>query len=200
MARHPKKVFPALTRYQLAADIERWGWSIGPYTYGHPRILEPEMAGLSIGNFCSIGSDVTIILGNHRMDLATTYPFGVLGEFWDSAPHGYEDHEGRGDVVIGHDVWFGIGSKILPGTHIGSGAVIGAGAVVRGTVPPYAIMAGNPARLVRRRFDDATIARLLDLAWWDWPEERIRTAIPLLMSENIEPLLALGAPQETPET
>lgn len=188
--RRPKPVFAALTRYQLAADIEQWGWRIGPHTYGRPRVLEPEMAPLEIGDFCSIGPDVTIILGNHRMDTATTYPFGVLGSFWGLTGEAPRDHEGRGAVSIGHDVWIGLGATILPGTQIGTGSVIGAQTTARGNIPPYSIVAGNPGRIVRRRFDEQTITRLLALAWWDWPEDKIRAALPLMTGDDLQAFLS----------
>ena len=179
------KVFHALTRLQFAWQIEEFGWQIGDHTYGRPAIVDAQYSKLRIGRFCSIGPDVTIVLGNHRTDLVTTYPFKTLSHLWPEAATGEDDHVARGDVLIDNDVWFGANSLIRSGTEIGSGAVIGGHAVVSGKVPPYAIMAGNPARIVRYRFDDATIARLLAVAWWDWDEARLRPLLPLLMSSDI---------------
>ncbi len=179
------KVFPALTRLQFAWQIEEYGWHIGDHSYGRPTVLEQHIAKLQIGRFCSIGPDVTIALGNHRTDLVSTYPFTTLAHLWPGAPAAVEDHETRGDVVIHHDVWLGANSIVLSGAEIGSGAVIAAHAVVRGAVPPYAVMAGNPARVVRMRFDEATVERLLCAAWWDWPEETVNAYLPLLMQTDI---------------
>jgi len=183
------KVFPALTRLKFAWQIEEWGWKIGAHTYGTPRIIDAAYSSLQIGNYCSIGPDVSIVLGNHRTDLVTTYPFKTLSHLWPTARDGEDDHESRGDVVIGNDVWFGGGCLILSGARIGSGSVIAGHAVVGGNVPPYAVMAGVPAKVVRYRFDKKTIARLLKVAWWDWDEQRLREHLPLLMSTDINAFL-----------
>ncbi len=183
------KVFPALTRLHLAWHIEEWGWRVGEHSYGAPQVLEPELAKLQIGRFCSIGPNVTIVLGNHRTDLVTTYPFKTLSHLWPGARDVDDDHESRGDVVIHHDVWLGANSIVLSGAEIGSGAVIAAQAVVRGKVPPYAVMAGNPARVVRIRFDPAVVERLLKVAWWDWPDATIGEYLPLMMQTDISAFL-----------
>ncbi|ACL58182.1 CatB-related O-acetyltransferase [Methylobacterium nodulans] len=189
----PNPVFPELTRLRLASEIAMWGWDIGEHTYGTPRVLEPDLARLHIGRFCSIGPNVTIALGNHRTDLVTTYPFkaiNTLSTAWPSAANADDDHDTRGDVLIGHDVWLGASSTILSGARIGSGAVVGASSLVRGQVPPYAIVAGNPAKVVRYRFEAPIIERLLRVAWWNWPEEQIAAAISQLLSPDIEAFLA----------
>ncbi len=183
------KVFANLTRLHLAWEIEEFGWTIGAHSYGHPNVLDPELAKLQIGRFCAIGPEVTIVLGNHRTDLVTTYPFKTLAHLWPEAAAGEDDHEARGDVVLGHDVWVGAGATILPGATVGSGAVLAAKTVVRGAVPPYAVVAGNPGRVVRFRFDERTIQRLLNVAWWSWSEARLREHLPALMSSDIETFL-----------
>jgi acetyltransferase-like isoleucine patch superfamily enzyme len=187
--RKGKPVFDDATRFHLARGIERWGWEIGAHTYGKPNVLEPELATLRIGRFCSIGPDVVIALGNHRTDLVSTYPFRALSRFWPEAAGGEPDHETRGDVSIQNDVWIGARVTILSGVTIGHGAVIGANALVREDVPPYAVVAGNPARIVRYRFEPHQIERLLKLSWWDWSDERIRSALPLMMSDDLERFL-----------
>lgn len=169
-------------------------FTIGEHTYGEPTVLQFDHSSrLTIGRFCSISDHVTIILGgNHRIDWATTYPFPAFPETWPEAAAIVGHPDSKGDIVIGNDVWIGFGATILSGISIGNGAVIGAQAVISSDVAPYAIMVGNPAQEVRKRFDDATISGLLHLAWWNWPEEKIHRNISLLCSNQIQQLLSLS--------
>lgn len=142
-----------------------------------------EGATLSIGNYCSIADGVTIFLGGeHRTDWVTTYPFSAL---WDGARHIAGHPATKGNVTIGSDVWLGQSSVVLSGVTIGHGAVIAAYAVVTKDVPPYAIAAGNPARIIKYRFRSEEIESLLRIAWWNWPEEEIRKSLSDLLSEQI---------------
>ena len=109
--------------------------------------------------------------------------------FYESAKHIKAHPVSKGDVVIGNDVWIGRGVVILSGVRVGNGAVIGAGAVVTKDVPPYAIVAGNPARIIRYRFSPEQIEELEQIAWWSWPDKEIERAIPLLLSSDIEAFL-----------
>lgn len=181
------KPFVGYTTDQLREQIARFGWSIGEKTYGRPLVMEPGRGMLTIGRYCAL-ADPTIVLGNHVMSMPTTYPFMDLWTEWPGTRPGLTDHVSR-DVVIGNDVWIGFHSTILPGAVIGDGAVIGAGSVVRGHVPPYALMMGNPAVLVRRRFPEPVIARLLALRWWDWSDAVVSRYIPLLLEKEIERFL-----------
>lgn len=167
-------------------------YEIGEYTYGTPTPMSwGSESRLRIGKYCSIASNVQIILGGgHRLDWVTTYPFPPLSCDWPEAEGITGTPASRGDVVIGNDVWIGHGATILSGVRIGDGAVVGAMAVVTKDVREYAVVAGNPARLVKRRFDDATIAQLLELRWWDWPVERVRSNIRLLCSDHLQEFLA----------
>jgi len=105
----------------------------------------------------------------------------LLGEFKEIRGH----PSTKGDVTIGNDVWVGINTLVLSGVSIGDGAVIGASSVVANDVPPYTVVAGNPARLIRRRFDDETIKKLLEMKWWNWDIQKIKDNMPLLRSNHI---------------
>ncbi len=167
------------------------------YYHGHgfedcARYLLPDPGAdrLIIGSFCSIGSGAAFIMaGNqgHRADWVSTFPFFWMPEVeaFAGAANGYLP---AGDTVIGNDVWIGSEAMVMPGIRIGDGAVIGSRALITRDVEPYAIMGGNPARLIRKRFADGDIARLLEMRWWDWPEEALRAAMPLLTSGDIPAL------------
>ncbi len=181
-----------LTRLHLRKLSAKHGFAIGDHSYGRPKVRFPESgAKLSIGRYCSIADDVNIMLGgNHRLDFVTTYPFGAMASVWPEAT-GLDGYAAtRGDVVIGHDVWLGSGCMIMSGVTVGDGAVVAARAVVTKDVPPYGIVGGNPAKLIRHRFDAAIVERLLAARWWDLPRERIVPLIPLLQSADVAGLLA----------
>ena len=180
------------TRIHLEKLSRRWGFSIGAYSYGKPKVRFPESGrALTIGRYCSIADKVEILLGgDHRLDWITTYPFAAMDGLWPDAQAPEDYHHSRGDVTIGHDVWLGSGCMILSGVTIGHGAVVAARAVVTRDVPPYAVVAGNPAKLVRRRFDEATASALLEAAWWDLPHAAVTRLVPLLSSGRIADLVA----------
>ena len=140
-----------------------------------------------------------LIVANHATDRVTTYPFAALRRIWPSAPEDGSDHAGDG-IVIGNDVCIGQGAVILPGARIGDGAIVGAAAVVASTVPPYAVVVGNPARVVRRRFDDDTVTRLLAVRWWDWPDATVDRFIPLLLGGDVQAFLARAEADAPPTT
>ncbi|HTR16834.1 MAG TPA: CatB-related O-acetyltransferase [Acetobacteraceae bacterium] len=188
---------PRLTRAYLNKAHPGNRFDIGDHTYGHPNIQEPHSAPLKIGKYCSIADRVTIILANHRTDLTTTYPFFSLHFLWPEAASLGPDHDWPGPVEIGSDIWIGFGASILPGIRVGHGAIIAANANVTKDVPPYAIVGGNPARVIRKRYDEATIERLLAIAWWDWDDEQVAQALPLLMQPSITAFLDFAG-QRTP--
>lgn len=161
--------------------------SIDDYTYGNPEISGHGRENLSIGKFCSIAGGVRILVGGgHDYTSFTTYPFDNIREsngdlVWPTAAQADRSHRLEDiRVEIGNDVWIGCGVIILPGARIGDGAVIGAGAVVAKEVPPYGIVVGNPIRIIKFRFAPEQIQKLLEIRWWDWPEDKIREALPLL--------------------
>lgn len=177
----PGRFKPLQTRYLPGFQ----NYEIGPGTYGAPKVFDFDgKTSLHIGRYCSIAPEVRIFLGGeHHVDWVTTYPFSAI----EREARQYPGHpHTKGPVTIENDVWIGYGAIILSGVKIGNGAVIGAGSVVSKNVPAYTIFAGNPARMVRKRFSDEVIERLEKIAWWEWPEERIRQAWPELLSNNIE--------------
>ena len=140
---------------------------------------------LIIGKFCQIASGVRFIMngGNHSLDGISTYPFKMLGKSWSEVPlRGVN----KGNTEIGNDVWIGNSVTIMPGVKVGHGAIIASNTVVTKDVEPYSIIGGNPATLIRKRFDDATIECILNLAWWDWNLQRITENLEALISGNLE--------------
>jgi acetyltransferase-like isoleucine patch superfamily enzyme len=190
-----------LRRYELAqirreqAEHAAAGrLAMGRGSYGHFRLIVypgDDEVRVTIGRYCAIAQEVLFMPGgNHRLDWASGYPF--RGRY--RLPGAFEDGHpaSRGPITVGNDVWIGHGARVLSGATIGNGAVVGAAAVVAGEVRPYAIVVGNPAREVRRRFTDEQIERLERLAWWDWPEQRVVESVDLL-NGPVEEVLAQAA-------
>ena len=142
---------------------------------------------LIIGKFCQIAAGVEFVMNdaNHQMNAVSTFPFYTL-EGWNMEPPKPEDMPFKGDTVIGNDVWIGQNATILPGVHIGDGAIVGANSVVGSDVEPYTIVAGNPARPIRKRFDEELTTLLLKFRWWDKSIEEIDELIPLLTSSDLD--------------
>ena len=182
------------TKLCLAEEIARFGWRIGDHTYGAPYIFDHDFGQLTIGRFCSIAAGVSLILGNHRTDLVSTYPFKVLSDWWPGAADAPSDHDDRGGIEIGSDVWLGAHCTVLAGVRIGCGAIVAANAVVTKDVEPYAIVAGNPARPVRKRCTDEQITQLLAIAWWDWPDEKVQAEVVGLSSLSIDDFIIRHRP------
>jgi virginiamycin A acetyltransferase len=148
---------------------------------------------LIIGKFCAIAEGARFIMNgaNHAMSGFSTYPFNIFGHGWEEGFDPETWHrEFRGDTVVGNDVWIGMEAVILPGVEIGHGAVVAAKAVVPHDVPAYAIVAGNPAKVVKMRFDRRTIDRLLAVAWWDWPVDKISRNLNAIRGADITALEA----------
>ena len=142
---------------------------------------------LIIGKFCQIASGVEFVMNgaNHKMNSVSTFPFYTL-EGWDMEPPSLDDLPIKGDTVIGNDVWIGQDAVILPGVHVGDGAIIGACSVVGSDIDPYSIVVGDPAKLLRKRFDDELIDLLLRFKWWDRSVDEINELIPLLTCSDLE--------------
>ena len=175
---------------------------IGDYTYFDDRRNGPEnfeeynvlynydfsKIKLIIGKFCAIAAETRFIMtGNHKLDAVSTYPFPIFGQGWEKA-FNVHDFPVKGDIVVGHDVWLGYDSLIMNGVTIGNGSIIAARAVVVKDVPAYSIVAGNPAKVVRMRFDPNTIDRLQKIAWWDWPIEKINRNLTAICSLDVDQL------------
>jgi virginiamycin A acetyltransferase len=152
------------------------------YAYGPER--------LEIGRYCALASGVRFIMpgANHAMLGPSTFPFGIFGGVWGETTMDLVlGAESRGNTVVGSDVWLGYRAVVMPGVTIGHGAVVAAGSVVVGDVPPYAIAGGNPARVLRIRYPDSEVDALLRAAWWDWPVA--------LVTEHARAIMA-GTPAE----
>jgi acetyltransferase-like isoleucine patch superfamily enzyme len=161
--------------------------NFGKGSYARPKIIGAGLAILKVGKYCSISNSATFVLGlEHKPEWCTTYPFSVVEENLRDNPHPLKT---KGDIVVGNDVWIGYEALILSGVHIGDGAVIGARAVVAKDVPPYSIVVGNPARVIKYRFSPEVIEQLLELKWWDKSDEWISQNIKTLLSENFASIL-----------
>jgi phosphonate metabolism protein (transferase hexapeptide repeat family) len=174
---HPTAVVKASTlgRYtEIGAGSQVSNSTIGDYSYA---VENTQIAFATIGKFANIASHVRIYASKHPMELASLHHFTYRSSwYFDDVEDNRDFFEWRASspISIGHDTWIGHGAVIMPGVTIGNGAVVGSNAVVTRDVPPYAIAVGVPAKVVRMRFDESTIARLEKLAWWDWPHDTLR--------------------------
>lgn len=148
---------------------------------------------LIIGKYCALARDVLFIMGaaGHQMGLST-YPFPMFGEDWMDAMELFAGRVDRPDTVLGNDVWLGYGVTVMAGVRIGHGAIVAARSVVSSDVPPYGIVAGNPARLIRRRFTAEQIDKLLRIAWWDWPADLVTKHLRTIMGKDVDALYQLA--------
>lgn len=188
----------------LKNAITRANIQVGDYTYYHDDDgaalfeercvryhFEPIGDRLIIGRFTAIATRVQFIMNgaNHAMTGLSTYPFNIFGHGWETGFDMATIEAGlRGDTVVGNDVWLGRKATIMPGVTIGDGAIVGARAVVAGDVPPYAVVVGNPARVVRMRFDATTVSRLRAIAWWNWPVDRVTRHLGLIRGGDVAAL------------
>ena len=168
--------------------------TIGDYTYyDDPRGIEAFKANilyhfdftgdrLVIGKFCALATNTKFIMngGNHRTDGLSTYPFMIFSGDWAGRFPEEQDFPIKGDTIVGHDVWLGYNATVMPGITIGDGAIVASESVVSSNVPPYAIVGGNPAKIIRMRYADDVIDRLLKIRWWDWDIQKITRYLPLI--------------------
>lgn len=176
----------------IVGDYTYYDDALAPTEFEKNNVLfnYPEFGDkLIIGKFCSIASGTKFIMGsaNHRLGSVTTYPFNVFGGSWqENTPDHMSQLPFKGDTVIGNDVWIGRESIIMPGVKIGDGAIIAAYSVVTKDVEPYSVVGGNPARFIKKRFNDELIELLLEFKWWDLPPEKLVTVLPLLCDFDLE--------------
>lgn len=203
MGPDPKTLYPIkdynklvfLKNYVKAKNI-----FVGEYTYfddpkNGPEKFEEEnvlynydfsKVKLVIGKFCAIAAETKFIMtGDHKLDAISTYPFPIFGNGWEDA-YNIFDLPVKGDLIVGNDVWFGYNSLIRNGVTIGDGAIIAAGAVVVKDVPAYSIVAGNPAKVIKMRFDDKTIEKLLQITWWNWDIKKINKNLKVICNLDVD--------------
>jgi len=200
---------PQLDTAFLQTIVTRPNIEVGRFSYYHDRRgperfeteqvlyhFEPLGDLLKIGAFVAIAENTRFIMNgaNHAMTGFSTYPFNIFENGWEDGfdPDTIFGHL-RGHTIVGPDVWIGNGATILPGVTIGAGAIIGAGAVVGSDIPPYAIAVGNPARILRTRFDEATVRTLLSIAWWDWPIDVLSANVNAIRGRDLEAMERISA-------
>lgn len=201
---HPMPAFPRVC--YLKPVIGRANIEVGEFTYyddpDEPERFEDKCVlyhydfmgdRLTIGRFCALATGVVFIMNgaNHVMGGFSTYPFEIFGQGWEE---GFDMTaalaQSKGDTTVGHDVWIGRQAVVMPGVSIGSGAIVASSSVVVGDVPPFAVVGGNPARVIRMRFDEKTVAALLEIAWWDWDADKIGRNRHAIRGADLEALRA----------
>ena len=198
--KHPMRGFPQIC--YIKNTVHNPQIEIGDYTYyddpedsenfeRNVLYLYPFINDkLIIGKFCAIATGVKFIMNgaNHKISGFSTYPFQIFGNGWERVTPRSEKFPQKGDTIVGHDVWLGYQSMVMPGVHIGSGAIIATQSLVVKDVEPYTIVGGNPARCLKQRFDQNTIDELLTIAWWDWDREKISRNLEAIVSADINTL------------
>ena len=195
---NPNKIFPIEgvdTVTFVKPTVNNSNIVVGEFTYFGDNDFEKHVTHhygfngdkLIIGKFCQIASGVNFVMNgaNHQMNAPSTYPFYIFGG-WEQQTPPLSEMPLKGDTVVGNDVWIGQNATVLPGVHIGDGAIIGLNSVVACDVPPYTVVAGNPAKVIRKRFDDELIDLLEKLQWWNLSVEKINSLIPILTCSDLE--------------
>lgn len=210
------KIYPRtgdLQTVYLNAVVKDPSIVVGDYTVYNDFVSDPRLfernnvlyhypvnnERLVIGKFCSIacGAKFLFNCANHALGSLSTYTFPLFYEEWEGDKADVAAAwDNKGDIVVGNDVWIGYEAVVMAGVHIGDGAIVAARAVVTKDVPPYTIVGGVPAREIRKRYDPDTIARFSALEWWNWPEDKIRHAIPHIVDGDAEGLLALSGDRQ----
>ncbi|HEX7129511.1 MAG TPA: Vat family streptogramin A O-acetyltransferase [Rhodanobacteraceae bacterium] len=184
--KNPNIVIGDYTYYDDPEDSEDFERNV---LYHYPFIGDR----LVIGKFCAIARGARFIMNgaNHKLSGISTYPFQIFGNGWEKAMPKPGELPYKGDTVIGNDVWIGYEALVMPGVRIGDGAIVSSRAVVVGDVEPYTVVGGNPARPIKRRFEPEQVRELLEIAWWNWPVEKISAHLELIVSGDVEALKAV---------
>ena len=184
---NPNIIVGDYTYYDDPEDSENFERNV---LYHFPFISDK----LIIGKFCALARGVKFIMNgaNHKLSGISTYPFQIFGNGWEKVMPDMSDLPYKGDTMVGHDVWIGYDALIMPGVKIGNGAIVSSRSVVVNDVPPYTAVGGNPAKPIKQRFPQETIAILESIAWWDWPIEKITQNLEVIVSGDIEALQKLG--------
>ena len=183
---NPKIIIGDYTYYDDPEDSENFERNVlYHYSFSEDKLI--------IGKFCALARGVKFIMNgaNHKMSGFSTYPFYIFGNGWEKVTPQPKELPFKGDTVIGHDVWIGYESIVMPGVKIGSGAIIAAKSVVVDDVQPYTIVGGNPAKLIKPRFEDETIKKLLEIAWWNWDVAEISANMEKIVAGNINDLSSI---------
>ena len=183
--KNPNVVVGDYTYYDDPEDSENFERNV---LYHYPFVGDK----LVIGKFCALARGVKFIMNgaNHKLSGFSTYPFGIFGQGWEAAIPAPEDLPSRGDTVVGNDVWIGYDALVMPGVKIGNGAIVAARAVVVKDVPAYAVVGGNPAQVLKSRFPPETVAALEQIAWWNWPVEKVTRHLQAIVSADLAALQA----------
>ncbi|MDJ0695567.1 Vat family streptogramin A O-acetyltransferase [Mastigocoleus sp. MO_188.B34] len=180
---NPKIIIGDYTYYDDPEDSEKFERNV---LYHYPFSEDK----LIIGKFCALARGVKFIMNgaNHKVSGFSTYPFQIFGNGWEKVTPQPHEYPFKGDTVVGNDVWIGYESVIMPGIKIGDGAIIAAKSVVVSDVPPYTVVGGNPAKVIKQRFNDEVIKMLLEIAWWNWNIEKISQNLEKIVAADIDAL------------
>ncbi|KAI9133012.1 Vat family streptogramin A O-acetyltransferase [Acaryochloris sp. CCMEE 5410] len=182
---NPNIVIGDYTYYDDPVDSENFERNV---LYHFPFVGDK----LIIGKFCALSRGIRFIMNgaNHKMSGFSTFPFEIFGKDWQRITPQGNEYPYKGDTIIGHDVWIGYEAVIMPGIKIGDGAIVAAQSVVTKDVPPYTIVGGNPATVIRQRFPDSVVQALLGIAWWNWDIETITANLEKIVGADIDVLRA----------
>ncbi|MBE9046542.1 Vat family streptogramin A O-acetyltransferase [Pleurocapsales cyanobacterium LEGE 10410] len=184
---NPKIIIGDYTYYDDPEDSENFERNVlYHYWFSQDKLI--------IGKFCALARGIKFIMNgaNHKVSGFSTYPFYIFGNGWEKVTPEDKELPFKGDTVVGNDVWIGYESTIMPGVTIGDGAIIAAKSVVVNDIPPYSVVGGNPAKIIKQRFTDDTIKTLLEIAWWNWDIEKILANLEHIVSADINALSAVN--------
>ena len=185
---NPKIIIGDYTYYDDPEDSENFERNV---LYHYPFSEDK----LIIGKFCALARGVKFIMNgaNHKTSGFSTYPFQIFGNGWEKVMPKPHELPFKGDTVVGNDVWIGYESVIMPGIKIGDGTIIAAKSVVVSNVPPYTIVGGNPAKIIKQRFTNEIIETLLEIAWWNWDIKKISQNLDKIVAADIDALKSVAS-------